>query len=72
MHDISLSCSAQPLKYKTWTDILEQARKAVDSRLSLRQAAEQYQILKSTFQDRVLGKVLNKSKSCQKYLTDEE
>ena len=72
MHDFPLSCFAQPLKYKTWTEILEQARKAVDSRLSLKQLAEQYQIPKSTFQDHVLGKVLNKSKSCQKYLTDEE
>ena len=72
-HDIPQSCSARPLKYKTWTsENLERACQAVESGLSLRQAAEEYQIPKSTIQDHVSGKVLSGSKSGQKYLTDEE
>ena len=72
-HGIPQSCSARPLKYKTWTsENLERACQAVESGLSLRQAAEEYQIPKSTIQDHVSGKVLSGRKSGQKYLTDEE
>lgn len=40
--------------------------------MSLRRAAEEYDIPKSTIQDHVSGKVLPGSKSGQRYLDDQE
>ena len=52
---------------------LELACKAVSIGLSIRRAAEEYQIPQSTIQDHVSGKVASSANSGQqKYLTDEE
>ena len=67
-HDIPQSCFARPRT----SENLKLACRVVESGLSFRQAAEEYQIPKSTIQDNVLAKLLSCSKSGQKYLTDEE
>ena len=65
--------STRPLKYREYTQShLEQACKAVREGLSVRRAAEEYQIPKSTIQDHISGKVLSGSKSGQRYLSEQE
>ena len=65
--------STRPLKYKYYTQSdLEMACKAVREGLSVRRAAEEYQIPKSTLQDHISGKVLCGSKSGQRYLSEQE
>ena len=59
-----ITVSTRPLKYREYTQShLEQACKAVREGLSVRRAAEEYQIPKSTIQDHISGKVLSGSKS---------
>ena len=44
-HHIPQSCSAQPLRYKTWTsENLEWTCQAIESGLSLKQGAEEYHL----------------------------
>ncbi len=65
----------RPDKYKHWTDDrMEKALDAVNLRsLTVRRAAEEYDIPKSTLHDRVSGRVLvGASSGPPKYLTDEE
>ena len=64
----------RPVKYKkSYTSShLELACEAVRKGMSIRQAAEEYQIPKSTIQDHVTGKVTIGGTSGQKYLSDEE
>ena len=65
--------STRPLKYREYTQShLEQACKAVREGLSVRRAAEEYQIPKSTIEDHISGKVLSGSKSGQRYLSEQE
>ena len=78
-HSPKMACSAKPhatrpIQYKNWSSKdLELSCKAVSIGLSIRRAAEEYQIPKSTIQDHVSGKVVSSANSGQqKYLTDEE
>ena len=65
-------CATRPSKYKDWDPHhLELACIAVKEGASLRRAAEEYQVPKSTLQDHVSGKVLEGSKN-SRYLTDAE
>ena len=62
-----------PTKCRTWTlSDLEFACSVVIDGISIRQAAEKYQISKSMLQDHVSGKVMSCSKSGQRYLTETE
>ena len=70
-HPLQTAC--RPQKYKHWKDNhLEAACTAIKSGISVRQAAEEFCIPKSTLHDHVTGKILPGSKSGQKYLTDNE
>ena len=64
----------QPIQYKNWSSKdLKLDSKAVSSGLSIRRAAEEYQIPKSTIQDHVSKKAVRGANSRQqKYLTKEE
>ena len=65
----------RPEKYKRWTNVrMDRALDAVRLHgLSVRRAAEEYDVPKSTLHDRVSGRVLIGGQSGpQKYLTDEE
>ena len=73
------TCSAkpnatQPIQYKNWSSKdLKLDSKAVSSGLSIRRAAEEYQIPKSTIQDHVSKMAVRGANSRQqKYLTKEE
>ena len=70
----STGTTSRPMKYKAWTnENLERACHAVmQEGVSLRRAAEEYQIPKSTIQDHVSGKVFLGSKSGRQYLTESE
>jgi len=70
-----LSTNCRPDKYKCWTsDRISKALEAVTLQgLTVRRAAEQYDIPKSTLHDRVSGRVMaGASSGPPKYLTDEE
>lgn len=60
--------------YKEWTyDKMDKAIKAVTDGMSIRQAAEEFNVPKSTLGDRISGRTLHGAKSGRsKYLTDEE
>lgn len=60
--------------YKEWTyDIMDKAIKAVTDGMSIRQAAEEFNLPKSTLGDRISGRTMHGAKSGRpKYLTDEE
>jgi len=63
------------VNYKKWTyDKMDKAIQAViDDGLSIRQAAEEFNVPKSTLGDRISGRTLHGAKSGRsKYLTDEE
>ena len=65
----------RPAEYKSWNkDSLDMACQEVrEGRLSIRRAADTYQIPKSTLSDRVSGRVREGSHSGpSRYLTDEE
>ena len=72
------SCSGvtqRPPEYKTWDkDSMDKACRDVrEGRLSIRRAAESYQVPKSTLSDHVTGRVSEGSHSGpSRYLTDEE
>lgn len=65
------ACTGRPDTYKAWTsDRMSKALVAVASGSSVRKAAEEYDIPRSTLHDRVVGKVTHGSKSGpRKYLT---
>ena len=76
-----ISCPAhyfvhcRPVKYKSWTD--DHVSKAIDAvhkeNLSVRRAALEFDVPKSTLHDRLIGRVvLGGQSGPQKYLTDEE
>ena len=60
--------------YKEWTyDIMDKAIQAVTDGMSIRQAAEEFNLPKSTLGDRISGWTMHGAKSGRsKYLTDEE
>ena len=60
--------------YKHWTqDRMDKAVGAVEQGISVRRAAEEYDIPKSTLHDRVSGRVLTGMRSgLLRYLSDEE
>ena len=71
----SLYDTGRPIQYKNWSE--ENLHRAylgvINDKLSIRQAAEEYCVPKSTLQDRVCGKIPFGSKSGPaKYLTDRE
>ena len=72
---IATTSSCRPSKYKTWNeDRLHLAYQSYQRKeFSLRQAAEAYEVPKSTLHDRITGKVpFNKKSGPAKYLTDAE
>ncbi len=63
----------RPQKYKNWSDEnLEKAVDAVKYGMTLRRAAAEYRIPKSTLHDHISGKILPGSKSGRRHLDDNE
>ena len=65
--------TTRPTNYKNWTtERLVLACNAVKEGLSIRRAAEEYEIPKSTLQDHISGRILLGSRSGHQYLSDTE
>ena len=60
--------------YKEWTyDIMDKSIQAVTDGMSICQAAEEFNLPKSTLGDQIIGRTMHGAKSDRpKYLTDEE
>ena len=68
------SATVRPHQYKNWEEYnLKEAYEAVKSgSMSLRRAAEEFQVPRSTLHDRLSGKVKFGSTASQRYLSDNE
>ena len=74
-HPLLLPFGSRPTKYKKWTDVsIQQAVEAVkEKKLSVRRAAEEFGVPKSTVHDRVSGRIpFGCTSGPERYLTDQE